>query len=102
VGKKVEINEIMDKCKVIEVFKVSWGTVVVLDFLKPTTILLGDILMNSSDNMWKITGIARSKFTTNDKYQGVIDSIYVWDCTIIPINNTDLPIIGEKLYLIKE
>lgn len=101
-GKKVEIKKIMDKCMVIDLFKVSWGTVAVLDFLKPTAFKLGDRLKSSNGCFWVITGIARSKFAVNEKYQSLIDSVYVWDCTIEPINHSELPVIGEELNLIKE
>lgn len=101
-GKNVEIKKLMNKCKVIDLFKVSWGTVVVLDFFKPTTFKLGHRLKSSKDCLWIITGIARSKFVENEKYQGLIESVNVWDCTIDPINHSNLPVIGEELNLVKE
>lgn len=101
-GEKVEIKKIMNKCKVISLFKVSWGTVAVLDFLKPTVFKLGDKLKGSNELFWVITGIARSKFTVNETYENLINSIYVWDCTIQPINHAELPLLDEELSLVEE
>lgn len=91
----------MEKCKVIDLFEVSWGLVVILDFLKPTTLKLGDKLKSSNDYFWVITGIARSKFALSEKYEGVIDSIYVWDCTVKPIDHSERLLIGEELSFVK-
>ncbi len=92
----------MYKGKVVEVFKVSWGIVVVIDFLKPTFIKLGDSLKSSNGDIWKITGIAKSKLTYNKQYDHLISSVYVWDCTIETVKHFQLPIVGEELVLMKD
>src|SRR5689334_9039731 len=87
--------------KVVELFNVSWGTIAVVDFFKPTVFKLEDELKNAKNYSWKITGIAKSKLLGNKKYQDTINSVYVWDCTIEPINHSETPRIGEELTLIR-
>ena len=92
----------MIKCRVIDLFQVSWGTVAVLDFLIPTAFKLGDKLKNSKGDLWLVTGIAKSKSAIDEKYINLVNSVYVWDCTIKPINHSQFPIIGDELRLIKD
>ena len=91
----------MTKCKILNVFELTWGTVVVLDFFNPTHFKLGDKLRNSNDHLWVITGISKGK-PVDQTYENLSSTIHVWDCTIKPVNHVDLPKIGEELILIKE
>lgn len=91
----------MRKCKVIDLFEVSWGTVAVLDFFEPTYFKVGDKLKSSNGLLWMITRVTRGK-AIDKSLENLIDSLYVWDCNIKPINHLQTPSIGEELYLVKE
>lgn len=90
----------MEKCKVVAIFEMSWGTVAILDFLGPTYFKVGDKLKNLNGLLWIIVQIRRGKPVV-EAYENLMNSIYVWECTVKPLNHTQVPSIEEELSLVK-
>lgn len=87
--------------KVIDIFKVTRGDIVIMEFFRNARPFLGDILVDKSNHEWKIIEIATSNAIRVEKYKNLLHSNRVWDCTIVPIDHDKTLGIEEEVRIKK-